>query len=136
MNFKNNKNLILICARGSISSLLDQIQFKFLNIYTGRIIWTPTCVSGSENNVWSFEAPPDSWVTNIWLKTSQYVDQLKFGLNRGRESEYFGGTEGSELHHQNFVGKMIYGVVCYDQSTPMLFNSMEWTTIHYHVEDD
>lgn len=100
MNFKNNKNLVLIGARGSYTWWLDQIQFKFLDVNTGRIVWTPTCGNGSGNNKWSYEAPGDSWVSSIWLKTGQYVDKIKFGLNRGRESNYFGGTEGPQLHHQ------------------------------------
>ena len=56
MNFISNKNLVLIGARGSYTWWLDQIQFKFLDINTGRIAWTPTCGHGGGNNEWNYDS--------------------------------------------------------------------------------
>jgi len=106
----NFNNLSLVGASGRSGQCLDQISFKFVNIYTGQFYSTPT-FGGNGGQPFQINVPHGQWVTNVWVRTNGHVlTGLDFDLNGGGKA----GSVGSNIGNWHCIptnGKRIANVM-------------------------
>jgi hypothetical protein len=70
-------NYSLIAVRGRNGSLVDNLQFLFVDIHTGQCVETPV-LGGKGGSKFEFQCLPGEWISKIHLATGQYLTSIKF----------------------------------------------------------
>ena len=97
--FDQRSNLSLVAARGGCGSLLDRIQFLFVDVNTGQYVESEN-YGGAGGGPWQFQAPPGQWINKIHIGCGSMVDSVTFETNQGVRSERYGGGGGGQHTYQ------------------------------------
>ena len=100
-DFGQNSNLSLVAVRGGAGSLIDRVQFLFIDINTGQYVESPV-YGGQGGAPFMYQAPPGQYITDIWVTHGALVNRLRFGTNQGVTSDTYGNDDANHGHfHTN-----------------------------------
>ena len=103
-----NQKYILIGVKGSSGTVVDKLQFLFVDPQTGQFQCTPE-VGGHGGQPFSIECPQGTFITKIHIWSGALVDSIQFVTNTGMETARFGG-KGGDRHVIDAKGKHFCGV--------------------------
>ena len=103
-----NQRFVLVGVKGHAGTLVDKMQFLFVDPQTGQFQSTPE-IGGHGGQPFSIECPSGTYITKIHVWSGSAVDAVQFVTNTGMESAKFGG-KGGDRHVIDSKGKHFCGV--------------------------
>ena len=103
-------NLSLVAVRGRCGSLIDSLQFLFVDVTNGQYVESPKFGGNGGANEIFYQAPPGQYIDKVYTVHGDLLNQIRFETNQGDRSRNFGSEWAA--HQGQFVaqGKRITGV--------------------------
>ena len=101
-------NLCLVGIRGKAGASIDQLQFLFIDINSGRHVESPP-FGGNGGNHFCWQAPEGEWIDEIKMEWNEFCQSIEAKSNGGSRSRRFGGR-GHHRGHFDVQGRRITGV--------------------------
>jgi hypothetical protein len=90
-----NRELCLIGVKGTYRTMIDSLQFLFVNTKNGQFITSPEAGTNQGGQPFFMECPPWVYISKITVWTGSLIDAIQFEASNGTTTPKYGGNGGS-----------------------------------------